>query len=355
MRAHGSAAVAFFLALSLHGIALAEGKDAPIRIPRVTGLTTVASVAEQQGDYESIGYYDPVTPDFYRVTARAEVRDPTGTGTREIIVSRKVPIADQRNARTMRPRFNMGEPQVFSGTTPGVSSAIVRDLRTTGTAAMSFVDSRMIFIMPVARTLKGDISRVGTGTEAFTVVVNGRRVDLRVLHAKGRLGDAEGSYEFEFRILDDVDNPLVLSSSGLDFSTRTTRIEYPVPDNDPTSIERTLAANQPIDIYGIYFAFSSATLRPESDRVLMEVADLLKKHPDWKLQIDGHTDNIGGDPANLELSRRRAAAVKAALAQRYAIAGDRLATGGFGAGRPKDTNETIEGRALNRRVELRRQ
>jgi outer membrane protein OmpA-like peptidoglycan-associated protein len=212
----------------------------------------------------------------------------------------------------------------------------------------------MLFVMPVVRTLKGSVSRVGAASESFPVLVNGRRVSLRVLHAKGRLADAKGSEELEFRVLDDPDNPLLLSSSGPGFSTRITRIEFPEPPSSATSIESTLAAHQPVDIYGIYFAFGSATLRPESDRVLKEVADLLGRHRDWRLQVDGHTDNIGGDAANLDLSRRRAAAVKAALVQRYAIAADRLATGGFGEARPKDRNDTIEGRALNRRVELRR-
>jgi OOP family OmpA-OmpF porin len=88
---------------------------------------------------------------------------------------------------------------------------------------------------------------------------------------------------------------------------------------------------------------------------LQEGADVLKRHPDWKLQVDSHTDSVGGGgTANLDLSRRRAAAVKAALVQRYAVAATRLETGGFGAARPKDTNDTVEVHALNRRVELRR-
>ena len=72
------------------------------------------------------------------------------------------------------------------------------------------------------------------------------------------------------------------------------------------------------------------------------------------MRIDGHTDGIGSDAANLDLSRRRAAAVKTALVKRYGIAADRLSTGGFGESQPKADNATPEGRALNRRVELTR-
>ena len=74
-----------------------------------------------------------------------------------------------------------------------------------------------------------------------------------------------------------------------------------------------------------------------------------------ELKVDGHTDNIGGDGYNLDLSRRRSAAVKAALAERYRIAADRLTPDGFGASRPKASNDTLSGRAQNRRVELVRQ
>ncbi|HLM81844.1 MAG TPA: OmpA family protein [Terriglobales bacterium] len=86
--------------------------------------------------------------------------------------------------------------------------------------------------------------------------------------------------------------------------------------------------------------------------VLKEIAQVLQDHPDWKLTVKGHTDNIGGDTFNLDLSKRRAAAVKNALVKDYAIVPDRLLTDGFGRSRPVDSNDTLEGRARNRRVEL---
>ena len=75
---------------------------------------------------------------------------------------------------------------------------------------------------------------------------------------------------------------------------------------------------------------------------------------DWKLRIAGHTDGIGGDEQNLDLSKRRAAAVQDALVKRYGIAALRLSAAGFGKSQPKDTNQTLDGRAHNRRVELMR-
>ena len=108
-------------------------------------------------------------------------------------------------------------------------------------------------------------------------------------------------------------------------------------------------------MYGIYFDFGSAAIKPESESVLKEIAAVLTDQPSWKLGIEGHTDNIGGEAENADLSRRRAAAVKDALVSRHKIAANRLTPAGFGESRPKETNDTLEGRARNRLVELVRQ
>ncbi len=89
--------------------------------------------------------------------------------------------------------------------------------------------------------------------------------------------------------------------------------------------------------------------------MLKEIADVMAKNPAWKLSVEGHTDNIGGAASNQDLSARRAAAVRQALVGGHHVAADRLTPAGFGASRPKETNDTLEGRARNRRVELVRQ
>jgi len=93
-------------------------------------------------------------------------------------------------------------------------------------------------------------------------------------------------------------------------------------------------------------------MREESEPTLREIAEVLRRNPDWILSIEGHTDDVASDRYNLELSGRRAAAVKAALGAQFSIAGTRLTTAGFGESRPQDRNDTVEGRARNRRVEL---
>jgi outer membrane protein OmpA-like peptidoglycan-associated protein len=101
----------------------------------------------------------------------------------------------------------------------------------------------------------------------------------------------------------------------------------------------------------INFAFGEATILPESRPVLDEVLSLLLENPDLKLRVEGHTDDVGSDQANQELSEGRARAVVEALTAR-GVASSRLASGGYGESRPMADNATEEGRARNRRVEL---
>lgn len=120
------------------------------------------------------------------------------------------------------------------------------------------------------------------------------------------------------------------------------------------ALDQALSQDKKVDIYSIYFSFNSDKLREESQPSLKDIAEVMRRHPDWKLQVNGHTDAIGGDQFNLDLSKRRAAAVKDTLVEQFKVAGDRLATSGYGKSQPKDTNDTLEGRARNRRVELMR-
>jgi len=130
---------------------------------------------------------------------------------------------------------------------------------------------------------------------------------------------------------------------------RVVRIELPVPDR----IERALARRDTAVVYGLYFEFARAKIRLESRPTLEEIAQVMRRHPDWKLRVAGHTDSVGSAATNLELSRRRAEAVRQALGE-LGVGSGRLVTAGYGAAAPKATNATLEGRASNRRVELTR-
>lgn len=104
-------------------------------------------------------------------------------------------------------------------------------------------------------------------------------------------------------------------------------------------------------LYGITVATNSAAITPESDKVLTEIAALLKNQPDWKITVEGHTDNAGAKNANQALSQKRAEAVVAWLGN-HEVDRARLAAAGFGDTKPVQDNATEEGRAKNRRVEL---
>ena len=105
-------------------------------------------------------------------------------------------------------------------------------------------------------------------------------------------------------------------------------------------------------IEGPFFEFDKTTIIPPSHPGLNAVADVLSKNPDMKLQIEGHTDNIGSAAYNQTLSERRAQAVVNYLIKK-GFDKDRFTITGYGFTRPAASNDTEEGRAKNRRVELK--
>ncbi|HET6579895.1 MAG TPA: OmpA family protein [Gemmatimonadales bacterium] len=107
-----------------------------------------------------------------------------------------------------------------------------------------------------------------------------------------------------------------------------------------------------VAVPGVYFEFDSDELNPASAPWIGLVAEVLRRHPDWTVTIEGHTDSIGDPGYNQGLSVRRADALRRELVARHGIRAARLDAQGFGAARPLEPNTTLEGRARNRRVEL---
>lgn len=107
-----------------------------------------------------------------------------------------------------------------------------------------------------------------------------------------------------------------------------------------------------VALYGIYFDFDQATIKPESKPSLGEISKLMEESKDLKIIVVGHTDNQGSYKYNMDLSKRRAEAVVRSLIDDYGISSDRLEHGGAGYLAPVSSNRTEEGRAKNRRVEL---
>jgi outer membrane protein OmpA-like peptidoglycan-associated protein len=110
-----------------------------------------------------------------------------------------------------------------------------------------------------------------------------------------------------------------------------------------------------IVVNGILFDTGKADVKPESDPALQEVAKLLKSNSALKVYVVGHTDNVGGLAANMDLSKRRAASVVLALTTKYGVPGTQLQPYGDGPYAPIASNDSEGGRTLNRRVELVKQ
>ena len=118
------------------------------------------------------------------------------------------------------------------------------------------------------------------------------------------------------------------------------------PDPCPGLIRDALAKDR------ILFATARATIRPESHKVLNDIASVLASCPGTRFEVAAHTDSDGDEADNVSLSERRAAAVVEYLTTRLGVAAGRLSAKGYGEARPIATNETADGKQQNRRVEF---
>jgi len=158
---------------------------------------------------------------------------------------------------------------------------------------------------------------------------NGRKGDIYVLYAcAGEGGGVSDLYVVEAEEME--------QKVGLDASAMQAEIEK----------------SGHVAIHGINFDTGKATITADSATTLQQIADLLSRNGGWKLRIEGHTDDVGKPKDNLMLSRKRADAVRDWLVANAKVAAVRLETKGLGDTKPVAENESDDGRAKNRRVEL---
>ena len=333
-------------------------------IPLSPGLTFVLAVHASkpaaagshiaQGDYEMVVTIADVGPSGINESTRIEAVDETRQQI-QVTIRRRVLAADLTNSRLQILGFHTDDPPEIPGATSlGPSVAIMRDLRTNGRATYSVRNFKHL------STSTGTLTLAGSQPVPFPVLLNGRRVELPALRVTGQLKYNDKVRPWEQYLFDHPQHPITLRfahgavDEAIPFNPETTRevvrIDYPVR-NDRT-IEDALSKLCRVEVPGIYFDFDRATLNPQSTPALTAIADLLRRQPQWRLSIEGHTDNIGSDSYNQDLSTRRAAAVNAALVRDFAVVRERLSSAGFGERRPVEPNDTIAGRARNRRVEL---
>ncbi len=125
-----------------------------------------------------------------------------------------------------------------------------------------------------------------------------------------------------------------------------------IPISGNSAIAQGLSRGGRVDVYGFQFDTGKAQLQPGSAATLRELAQVLKDNATLKVDIVGHTDDVGTPEANRALSLARAQAVTAALSKDHAVAADRMLALGQGASQPVAANQNEEGRARNRRVEI---
>jgi outer membrane protein OmpA-like peptidoglycan-associated protein len=340
-----------------------------LEIPVVPGVAFVLAVhapdpakAGSQiavGDYEMVVALAGADDSGLTLQTRIDAKDESGKAL-FLNIERRVSSADLAAARLQILGFHTKDPRTIDGSTAlGPSLAVMRDLKRDGRAAYEVQNFRHL------STSRGTLTRASPGTVPFPVVVNGRRVELPAIHVTGQLAygeKGENVRPWEMHLLDHPRHPLTLRyavggiGARVPFKAETTReivrIDFPADD---TALEATLAKECRVEVPGIYFDFDRATLNPQSSRALTSIAAMLGRHEAWQVAIEGHTDNVGTDTYNQGLSQRRAAAVKEALTRDHKVSAARLTTAGFGSKRPKETNDTIAGRARNRRVELVRE
>lgn len=369
-------------------------------VPLAPGLTIITAVRHGNGDYESIkriervdgaGYALQYSADLPAAAGRDAVTDmvgslfgkssrPTEDGprrARQVRTRRIVLGSDAQQARMYLQHFAESLPESVPGTTAlGVSHAVLSELKSENAANLGMADagpfggigtgvSHMIESMSgelsgavdtsaleAMDRIEGRLERVSPAPESFSVLLNGKPATLKAIRARG----AMGGQQVELVLLDDPINPLALAwRVGDSAQLRVVRIQMPTRTTSALAdVEHQLAAAGRVAVYGILFDFDSAVLKPESEVVLEEIAGMLRRRPDWALSIEGHTDALGDDTFNLRLSERRAAAVRRALVEVHGIDARRLAVAGHGESRPTASNQTLEGRARNRRVELLR-
>jgi outer membrane protein OmpA-like peptidoglycan-associated protein len=355
-------------------------------VPLCPGLTIVTAIAQPEGDYESIKTIESVDGGLVRLRYSTEhpVRDFPGgpSHIQKLKLTRVVRADDLAGSDLYLQQFQTNVPIEVPGTTAiGTSGRVLDELETRGTARLAFFD--LPPAIPSSPKIPADLSahpnvrdymeyyairRDAASHVMMSVTVNGEKTALPAVHATGR--SEYYGYKGEFFFLDDASNPLALAwrlrigavlsgpQAGGDRDTlRVVKISYhcsPTPGG-VSPLEQALSQHHRVQVYDIYFSFNSDGIRDESERSLREIGQILQRHPEWKLSIEGHTDGIASQTFNVDLSRRRAAAVKQALITRYGIASTRLTTAGYGKSRPIDTNDTPEGRARNRRVELVRE
>ena len=336
----GQFAIALGLVIAINGTA--KGRDLGPFMPHDGALLTTAWTNAFGPDAESWMRFANVTGH----TIDIYYSDSRGT-----VAVRRLLVSDRMTGRTLVLGYSAKLPLIIEGTTTlGTSAAVLEELRSTGEASSTLMYNTSMATMEGQFTLAE--KRVN-----LTVMVEGQLIQVPTVHAVGKFASGNNRALGDFYFLDNKNNPLLMQYSVQftgEKAPRTERIvQLTAGASQRSRMEQALATLRTYDLYGIHFDFDKATIRRDSVPVLNDIAVTLKNNPLWTLKIIGHTDSIGDPDYNLKLSAERGNSVRADLVNR-GIAANRLTVVGAGQSEPKASNKTLQGRAINRRVELTR-
>lgn len=264
--------------------------------------------------------------------------------------ARRVEAADCRNARKVSLFYPKGETCTLVGFTNALrlSDALFRDLKAGKRSSFAIDGPEAVMVLhsesvPVPHSIKGE------GIEEVNLRIEGVDVPVRCIKAVCDNG-------WTYWVLDNPHFPLMVQGNAPFRWVASLRNAYGMNDanKEAKNIFDQLNDGGVATSYLILFDFDKDTLRPSSKAILKSLSKYLKMKPDLKLQVEGHTCNIGGYDYNINLSQRRAASVKRYLVEECGIASERLKTAGFGYSRPEKPNTSSGNRARNRRVVFRK-
>ena len=148
--------------------------------------------------------------------------------------------------------------------------------------------------------------------------------------------------DYQIRLFFANEGPMLLTSIPFSVSSSL----------DKSFIETQIEKEGKISLYGIYFDVDKSEVKAASFPLVEEISKILKGNPELKIRIEGHTDSSGEDSYNQGLSEKRSRAIMQLLITKFSVNSNQLEAAGFGESRPIGNNNTSEGRAQNRRVEL---
>lgn len=339
---------------------LAQALQAPAvpasqaQIPLVTGLVMVSVTQGPDGDLENLVTVQDASARGVRFAWRLDETTPAGER-RRLLFGREVRAVDLAGAQSLHTVFALGD----SGPQPGTTSLLLSRQTFARLTKKGFAPLTITMVDPGSDrpvTMPGTAGVITRDLVPFPLLVNGQRVSLPSLRVHVVLHDQGTLLHSDFHVLAQPGHPLILRNDRPGgYRTQVARIDF--PDGTAATVARAGRALESAcraELPGVYFASGSSELDEHSYRAIAALADLVRQHADWDLEIEGHTDDIGSAAANLALSSGRAAAVRDRLVGAHGIPAARIRTAGLGESRPREANDSLEGRARNRRVEITR-